>query len=196
MKTNSIIINNKFYLILLCFTLLCFTYTANAQLTLKHSYTFDTDANDNVGTVNGVLHGKAVISNGALTTSQNGDYVSFKGADFNFSSYQAITIEHYVIAGNGTNSGWTGLSYFGDNDGNRAFFTGIARGDNQSISFYNYKAELKASKEHDDGKYHHIVSVLTRNFLKFYIDGVLIGQANWSGTIDIGTTHAYLGKLG
>src|SRR5664280_3412501 len=83
-----------------------------------------------------------------------------------------------------------GLAYFGNSDGNKAFFTGIARTDKQSICFYDFKAEIKAPGEHDDGKYHHIVNVLTGSYMKFYIDGVLIGQANWSGTIDIGTTYA------
>lgn len=170
--------------------------TVDGQVVLKHSYPFNSDVSDVVGTAHGTLKGNAKIENGALVTSQNGDYVSFNGSAFNFGSYKAITMEHYVVAGNGTNPGWSGLSYFGAADGNKAFFTGIARGDNQSICFYNYKAEIKSSKEHDDGKYHHVVSVLTTQYLKFYIDGVLIGQANWSGTIDIATTYAYLGKIG
>jgi len=187
-------------LLLVSFILCIFIFyghsTVYGQLTLKHSYTFDNGASDVVGTINGTLMGNAKVVNGALVASQNGDYVSFNGSAFNLGAYKAITMEHYVISGNGTNPGWTGLSYFGDADGNRAFFTGIARGDNQSISFYNYKAEVKSSTEHDDGKYHHVVSVLTPQYLKFYIDGVLIGQANWSGTIDISTTYAYLGKIG
>jgi hypothetical protein len=183
-------------LAIVLFPIITFAQANSDGLILRHSYTFDSNASDVVGSVNGTLKGNASISNGALVTSQNGDYVSFDGAAMNLSSYDSITMEIFVVAGNGTNPGWTGLAYFGNNDGNKAFFTGIARSDNQSIAFYDYKAEIKASKEHDDGKYHHIVNVLTGNFLKFYIDGVLIGQDNWSGTIDIGTTHAYLGKLG
>ena len=165
-------------------------------LKLEHSYTFDTDASDKVGSVNGVLHGTASVSNGALVTSKNGDYVSFDGAALNLSSYESITMETFVVAGNGTNPGNTGLAYFGNSNGSKAFFDGIARVENQSIAFYDNKAQIKAAREHDDGKYHHVVSILTGNFLKFYIDGILIGQANWSGTIDIGTTYAYLAKLG
>lgn len=167
-----------------------------SQAVIKHSYTFENGVTDQVGNVHGVLKGNAQVKNGALICAQNGDYVSFDGTQFNFNNYSAITLEYFVVPGNGTNPGWTGLSYFGENDGKRAFFTGIARGDNQSICFYNYKAEIKSNREHDDGKYHHVVSILTREFLRFYIDGKLVGESGWSGTIDIGTTHAYLAKLG
>ena len=192
---------NSLKLCILLLAIVLFPIIASAQansngLVLRHSYTFDSDASDTVGSVNGTLHGKATILKGALVTSTNGDYVSFSGAALNLSSYDAITLETFVVAGNGTNPGWTGLAYFGNSDGNKALFTGIARTDNQSIAFYDNKAEVKATTEHDDGKYHHIVNVLTNKYLKFYIDGVLIGVANWSGTISIGTTYAYLAKEG
>jgi hypothetical protein len=194
-RTNSLK-RYVLYLAIVLFPVITFAQGSLNGLILRHSYPFNSNASDVVGTVNGTLHGNATISNGALVTSQNGDYVSFDGAALNLSSYDSITLETFVVAGNGTNPGWTGLAYFGNSDGNKAFFTGIARNDNQSIAFYDYKAEIKATKEHDDGKYHHIVNVLTGTFLKFYIDGVLIGQANWSGKIDIGTTYAYLAKEG
>src|ERR1035437_9349883 len=184
------------YFVMLLFPVLNMAKTGANAPVLMHSYPFDNAASDVVGTANGTLHGTATVTNGALVTSKNGDYVSFDPAVLNLNSYGSITLETFVVAGNGTNPGWTGLAYFGNSDGNKAFFTAIARADKQSICFYDFKAEIKAPGEHDDGKYHHIVNVLTGSSMKFYIDGVLIGQANWSGTIDIGTTYAYLAKEG
>lgn len=163
-------------------------------LQLRHAYTFDTDAKDSKGNADGLLNGNATIVDGALVTAANGDYLSFDGAAMDLSSYDAITMETFVIAGNATNAGWSMLNYFGDATGSNAWFTSIARNDNVSRTDYN--GASVSGPELEDGKYHHILSVLRKDSVIFYIDGELIGQVSRTGDIVIGTTYALLAASG
>lgn len=157
--------------------ILCST-EATGQVTLKHSYTFeDGTANDGTGTVNGVLVGTGTIANGVYTTATNGDYIKFSGTALSLASFSAITQEVYVRASDKLNPGWSMLTYFGGTNGTNAYFTSIARNDNVSRTEYVGGASVNGA-ELEDGKLHHIVSILTDTTIAFFIDGTLIGTAN------------------
>src|SRR5262249_29209587 len=72
--------------------------TAFAQVNtnnLTHRYSFTSNANDSVGTANGVLHGGATVANGMLNlTGVSGAYLSLPANLF--TNYTAITIEAWV----------------------------------------------------------------------------------------------------
>ena len=171
------------------------TYTVNiyvdgtyGPLALNHSYTFeDETATDVVGGANGTLNGGA-ISNGMYTSAAAGDHIELPAADIAINTYPAITLEAYITAGNATNGGFTMLSYFGgsvNNLGSNGYFMSIARGDNVSrtaISTGDEAAPWSAESgvngpELEDGNQHHLVSILTDEFISWYIDGVHMGTA-------------------
>ena len=85
-----------------------------AQTTqLKHAYNFDDGtANDRVGGAHGVLHGGAVIENGALVTSDIQQFLELPAEKIKLNTFESVSLEAYVTPakGNGVN---TMLSYFG-----------------------------------------------------------------------------------
>ncbi|MDF1571119.1 MAG: cadherin-like beta sandwich domain-containing protein [Bacteroidales bacterium] len=168
------------------------------QATLMHSYTFeDGTAADVAGTANGTLNGTGyTVADGAFTATTNGDFISFDAATLALNTYTTITMEVYLRAGNGTNPGWTVLAYFGGNAGNNAHFMSIARGDNRSQTEY-VGAATAIGPELDDGKLHHLVSILTATDLSFYIDGELMQTvAHTKSLSEINLENAWLGKGG
>jgi hypothetical protein len=167
------------------------------QATLMHSYTFeDGTASDVVGTADGTLNGTTyTVTDGVFTATSNGDFISFDPAVLALNTYSTITMEAYVRAGDGTNPGWTVLAYFGGTDGNNAHFMSIARGDNRSQTEYGDTTAI--GPELDDGKLHHLVSVLTATDLSFYIDGELMETvAHTKSLSEINLENAWLGKGG
>ncbi|MBN2612829.1 MAG: T9SS type A sorting domain-containing protein [Bacteroidales bacterium] len=180
-------------LIATAFLGLTITMGVTGQVTLRHSYTFeDGTANDGTGTVNGTIMGTGTIAGGIYTSAANGDYIKFSGAALALSTYSAITQEVYLRAGNASNPGWTMLTYFGGANGTNAYFVSIARNDNISRTEYVDGASVSGA-ELEDGKLHHIVSILTDSTITFYIDGALIGEAKHSKAIsDIATDTAML----
>ncbi|MFB6342767.1 LamG-like jellyroll fold domain-containing protein [Saccharicrinis sp. FJH62] len=166
---------------------------------LMHSYTFeDGTADDMVGTADGTINGTGTITDGVYTSATNGDFISFDGTELALNTYDAITLETYIQAGDGTNPGWTVLNYFGDMSGNNAYFFTIARDDNISITEFNGGSRATAKgPEIDDGKLHHLVSVLTNDKISWYIDGVLMNSvASTSPISNISTANAWLCKGG
>jgi len=160
---------------------------AQVETFLTHSYTFnDGTANDQVGSANGILHGGKIIK-GTYISSSNGDYIELPGNEIAINTYDEITLEAFITAGDGSNSGYTMLAYFGrsvDNLGIDQFFMSIARGDNVSrtaISCGNENEPFMPDNgingdELEDGKLHHVVSILTDSVISLYIDGDFIGS--------------------
>lgn len=186
-------------------------YIGNA---LQHSYTFDNGANDSPsnGTtaVNGTLvnnSGNASISGGRYTTTSTGtgnvnvtnvgDFISFSGADLNLQSYPAISLEYYVETTSGLNTNFTCLGYFGNGGNSNSLFTQLTRSSSgPSYTSYNDTYSVSGNRL-DDGKKHHVVSVLTSSKVKMYVDGALAMETNnTAGTVNVATTYAYLGKSG
>jgi len=174
-------------------------------VTKLHAYTFeDGTANDGIGTLNGTVNGTVSITNGKCTVDpaangagQNYGYVSFDGAALALNTYKAITLEAMIVAGNGTNDGYTMLYYFGGNAANYLFtqMTVNNSSNNQSTVKTTTPGGEKGvnSTRIDDGIQHHIVVTLNSDSLCYYVDGSLKGKATGTGFITpIGTTFANL----
>ncbi|MDA3879488.1 MAG: cadherin-like beta sandwich domain-containing protein [Prolixibacteraceae bacterium] len=148
-----------------------------------------------VGNADGTVHGGS-FSEGVYTSSADGDYISFTGTELALNTYNSITLEQYIQAGNGTNPGWTANAYFGGLTGSNAYFISVARGDNVTRTEYVGGGTVNGP-ELDDGKAHHIVSVLTSSNISLYIDGDLIGTAlNTKPISEISTENAWLCRGG
>jgi hypothetical protein len=169
------------------------TYTVNIiGVTLKHAYDFETDANDSEGDANGTLNGGAAVANGALILDVNGDYLSFDGASLDLATYDAITMEYYYRSKSGANAGhWNWSSYFGGDEGANALYAGFNTWGEIRV---NYSGTQVQTSDQDDGKLHHLVSVLTKNKLSFYLDGEFISEIPISGSFTIDANNAYLGR--
>ena len=184
-------------------------YLEGEALTLMHSYTFDNGtANDVIGTAHGVLNGAGTIANGAYTAAANGDFIQLPAADIAINTYSAITLEGYIYA-DVDNTPATMTAYFGGSEngvgGNGYFFTTDRWTESRTaISCGNVTAPWEAEQGITGapvsvGKKHHVVSVLTNSAIKWYIDGVLVGEAAISGNnsiANISTANAWLCKGG
>ena len=195
-----------------------FLYTLNAPAAvtpsdpgtanLKHQWTFDDGTvTDVIGGVNGTLMDQAVVTDKALNTTAGG-YVTLDGAALGVKNFTELTIESWFTSLAGANNGYHFLYYFGNSDNNGNHFTGftpsrdgnpgkcgramIATGngeDGQSVvntALFN------------DGRQHHMVSVISATNITAYLDGNLLGS-NSIGTnaiANIGTQLAYFGKGG
>lgn len=178
---------------------------------LKHSWTFeDGTPNDYVGGVNGTLVGGATVSEGSLITAAQGQYMEMVGGDITIDTYTAITLSIWYIPTEAVNTGYTMIAYFGDtvsNVGVDGLFLSAARGDNFSraaISCGVYTSPWSGESgangpEYDDGYLHHMVSTLTNDSIKLFMDGALTGATALSPTNQIGLiseNYAYLAKSG
>ena len=178
--------------ILLAFVGLLGTSVAHGQ-TLKHSWTFDDGTTvDAVGGMVGTLVGTATVQDSVLLLDANGDWMEMDGAALDLNSYTAITLEHYYSAPIGVNDGhWNWTSYFGG-DGTQNIMTATNVWD--EVRMKKNDSEQLQTAEKDDGEKHYVVSVMTASSIKLYYDGVLVGENNAVGAIDIATTYAYLGR--
>ena len=178
---------------------------------LKHSWTFeDGTPNDYVGNVNGTLVGGATVSEGSLITAEQGQYMEMVGGDIMIDTYTAITLSIWYIPTEGANTGYTMIAYFGDSVegyGADGFFITAARGDDKSraaiscgVYTNSWSGESGADgPEYDDGFLHHMVSTLTNDSIKLFMDGLLTGATAMSPTNEIGLlseNYAYLAKGG
>ncbi|HTI72943.1 MAG TPA: LamG domain-containing protein, partial [Candidatus Limnocylindria bacterium] len=86
-----------------------------AQLTLKHRYSFTTDATDSISGANGSLHGDATVSSGALNLPNDpavgrGSYLDLPPELLG--GYKALTVEAWVSLD--ANNVWARIADFGD----------------------------------------------------------------------------------
>jgi hypothetical protein len=184
-------------------------FSAPSEFTLMHSYTFDDGtATDVVGDADGTLMGAGTIANGAYTAAANGDYIELPAADIAINTYTAITLEGYIFT-DVDNTAAVMMAYFGGNEngvgGNGYFFTPDRWTESRTaISCGNLTAPWNAEQGVTGapvsvGAKHHVVSVLTDSSIKWYIDGVLSGDAEVSGTnsvAGISNANAWLCKGG
>jgi len=184
-------------------------FSKASEYTLMHSYTFeDGTAKDVVGNANGTLMGAGTIANGAYTAAANGDYIELPAATIAINTYPAITLEGYIYA-DVDNTGSTMMAYFGGNEnnlgGNGYFFTPDRNAESRTaISCGNTTAPWTVEQGVTGapvsvGKKHHVVSVLTNSSIKWYIDGLLAGEAAVSGDnsiAGISNANAWLCKGG
>ncbi len=184
-------------------------FSTPTDFTLMHSYTFeDGTATDVVGDADGTLVGAGTIANGAYTAAANGDYIELPAATIAINTYAAITLEGFIYA-DIDNTGSTMMAYFGGNEnnlgGNGYFFTPDRNAESRTaISCGNITAPWSAEQGVTGapvsvGEKHHVVSVLTNSSIKWYIDGILAGDAVVSGAnsiAGISNVNAWLCKGG
>lgn len=164
------------------FATLAIAATLPAHGALIHEYTFNGNVNDQVGLVNGTLHGDASATGGTLTLDGNADWVSFGsdlipfGSDFTVMLNAQFTwgaTQEFLSQGNsggpgfylgpygsemrvGDNYGWTATPFFNGSCGGAC--TGVeAPSDN---GWHSYAVTVSGS----DGA--------------FYIDGILRATTN------------------
>jgi len=184
-------------------------FSAPTEFTLMHSYTFaDGTASDVVGNADGILMGAGTIANGGYTAAANGDYIELPAADIAINTYAAITLEGYIYT-DVDNTGSTMMAYFGGNEnnlgGNGYFFTPDRNAESRTaISCGNLTAPWSAEQGFTGspvsvGEKHYVASVLTNSSIKWYIDGLLAGEAVVSGAnsiAGISNANAWLCKGG
>jgi GH35 family endo-1,4-beta-xylanase len=178
---------------------------------LTHSWTFDDGTtNDYVGHISGTLVGGAAISGGALITSAQGQWMEMPADSIALNTYTEVSLEAWYTPAAGANPTFTMLAFFGNTQnsiGVNYYFMTAARSDTVSrtaISCNNTSTPWSAETgvngpEYDDGKLHHMVSTLTNDSIKLYIDGILTGakQLDTNNNISrISRTFAYLAKSG
>jgi beta-xylosidase len=178
---------------------------------LTHQWMFnDGTANDLVGSANGILRGGATIVNNALKTDSAGQYLELPASQLGISTYPALSMEAWFTSKAGINTGNTMLCYFGNTlngMGSNGCFISVARADNVSrvaISCGNTTAPWNAenyvnSDEMDDGLLHQVVSVITLNYISYYVDGVKAGSSSMNSGNSLANlilNYAYLGKSG
>jgi hypothetical protein len=89
--------------------------------TLTHRYSFTSDANDSVGTANGVLQGSATVSGGKLVLDGTpGTYLDLPADNINIATNKSITIEAWVTFGDTTL--WARLFDFGADGGSSEIY--------------------------------------------------------------------------
>ena len=184
-------------------------FSTPTEFTLMHSYTFeDGTAKDMVGKADGILKGTGTIANGAYKATTNGDYIELPAADIAINTYTAITLEGYIYT-DVDNTAAVMMAYFGGNEnglgGNGYFFTPDRWTESRTaISCGNLTAPWSAEQGVTGapvsvGEKHHVASVLTNSSIKWYIDGLLAGEAAVSGTnsiAGISNANAWLCKGG
>ena len=195
---------------------LIMTADINAQVdpgtaSLTHSWTFDDGtANDYVGHLTGKLVGGASISGGSLVISAQGQWMQMPADSIAINTYKEISLEAWYTPAKNSNPNFTMLAFFGNTQnslGVNYYFMTAARVDSISrsaISCNNTSTPWSAETgvngpEYDDGRLHHMISTLTSDSIKLYIDGKLTGAAKLdtnNAISRISTAFAYLAKSG
>ncbi|MBS2099392.1 cadherin-like beta sandwich domain-containing protein [Carboxylicivirga linearis] len=153
---------------------------------LMHSYTFlDGTAKDEVSGADGVVYGGA-IDQGVFTASQLGEYIELPAGDIAINTYTSVTFEHFIRAnteGANTNSN-TMISAFGRSDGYGYdyFFTSAKSRAAISATVTENPWENESGVTGTDldadltGALHHLVAIITKDALYFYVDGSIAGD--------------------
>jgi hypothetical protein len=84
----------------------------SAAAEMVHRYSFNTNADDLVGSAHGTLIGTATISNGALVLDGSNAWLQLPASAIGINKYHSITIEAWFTLN--TSSGWNRLFDFGD----------------------------------------------------------------------------------
>ena len=200
-----------FFILMLVASTIAIAQVDPRDIYLTHSWKFeDGTANDYIGHANGTLIGGATIEGGVLVTFAQGQYMELPSDSIALNTYSEITLEAWYTPTKDANPNFTVLAYFGDTQnsfGVNYYLMTAARLDSVSrttISCNNTSTPWSAETgvngpEYDDGKLHHMVSALTSDSIKLYIDGTLTGAAKLdtnNNISSISTAFAYLAKSG
>ena len=200
-----------FFILMLVASTIAIAQVDPRTTNLTHSWKFeDGTANDYIGHANGTLVGGAFISGGSLVISAQGQWMEMPADSIALNTYDEITLEAWFTPTKNANPGFSMLSFFGNTQnsiGVNYYFMTSAREDDVSrtaISCNNTSTPWSAETgvngpEYDDGELHHMVSTLTSDSIKLYIDGALTGAMllDTNNNISrISTAFAYLAKSG
>jgi len=94
------------------FCLLGMLISAYTPAEMVHRYSFNTNADDLVGSAHGVLKGTAAVSGGALVLDGSNAWLELPPAVIGINKYHSITIEAWFTLN--VSSGWNRLFDFGD----------------------------------------------------------------------------------
>ncbi|WP_299579538.1 LamG domain-containing protein [uncultured Sunxiuqinia sp.] len=197
-------------LVVFCLLALSSTTALSQDALLKHAYTFeDGTANDIVGEAHGTINGGKII-NGEYVSFSQGQFIVLPANKIALNSYPALSLEAYLGAGH-LNAYFTMFSYFGNSVGplgTSYLFQSLTNGGHSAtaISCKNDQTPWATCTNVFgtplvDAKYHHVVSTFDNHEMKFYVDGILVGQ----NTIDefpnnsianLSNQFAYLCKSG
>lgn len=94
------------------FFLLLVSFSLYAPAEIVHRYSFNTNANDLIGSAHGVLKGTATIAGGALVLDGSNAWLELPAATIGINQYHSITIEAWFTLN--VSAGWNRLFDFGD----------------------------------------------------------------------------------
>lgn len=150
---------------------------------LKHKWTFNNGSSlDEVGQLEGLLHGNAYVTDNALSTTREG-WFEMPAEAIAVNTYPALTQSVWVIS-KGTNKGNYPITWFGNINGAVAVdYTTIVGTTSNSIycgisclkydePWYGLTGVVAPNL--DNPQLHHFVSVIDDITIKMYVDGVLV----------------------
>lgn len=173
---------------------------------LIHRYSFDSNANDSVGSSHGSLEGNAYVQDGSVVLDgTSGTFVNLPGGLLN--GLESVTFEAWATFGSSGN--WCRLFDFGDTSaaGNGRYYLFLSpHSGAQDVRFvssdadpgYNHEQIISSPGVLDGQGPIHIVAVYNppKQFMGLYIDGKLVASRN-DVTIpmsSIQNVYSYLGK--
>jgi hypothetical protein len=148
------------------------TVTVQNIARLTHRYTFNTDANDSVGTANGNLLGNANVSGGSLVLDGSpGTYVELPPGLID--GYQAATIDAWVTF-NAAQT-WSRLWYFGDDRADEFYIApsvngGTAHWISTGLTFGANTLTVAPQFENETL---HVTGIFGNGNLEIYTNGIL-----------------------
>nr|WP_321408601.1 cadherin-like beta sandwich domain-containing protein [uncultured Carboxylicivirga sp.] len=178
----------------------------NEDFALMHSYTFlDGTAKDVVGGADGIIHG-GTITEGMYNAGTLGDYIELPAGDIAINTYASITFEHFIVDDPNTtnanlntmvtsfgNSGTYGYDYIFTATKSRA-----AISCQNSGSPWSSESGADGSSVDDDNKgMHHLVTIITKDAIKLYLDGVMQSAGaltTTNGVVYLSDAYAYICK--
>ncbi len=177
-------------------------FAAISNAALIHRYSFDTDATDSIGSLDGTATAGTTFAGGQLVMDGADEWVDLSGATLNIASFSEVTIEYWGTVtpnnagffsafGFGAEGGGTGSSYLLLQP-NRAADTAY-RAEITNVGFTN-SAGFNGTPVTDTSEHHFAVTV-DGTTLTTYLDGNLVGSvAIGSHTLaGLGLTHARIG---
>jgi len=185
---------------LLLLTALLAVNSLTAQgATLANRWSFDTNTNDSVGGITGVLQGGATISAGQLTLPGTGSSTAANRMTFsspvdiggNFGA-TGVTIETwYTDTGTGT---WGKLFQFGNNSAGQELAYTHTRGSGQRSGIDRDGTQLLGEQITQNEEHHLVITVSSDGNLNTWVDGVpKLTNTNTNDLSNVTTTFEAIG---
>lgn len=171
----------------ICFLLPAIGFSA----TLTHRYSFDSGANDVVGTANGILQGNAMVANGALVLDGTNSNVQLPN-DL-LTNYDSVTIEMWFADQTVSSSTAQLYTFSGTNGGLNYLLFG------ESLYFVGSSSNVVVLPVPAVGKTNHVVWTqdAATHTGRLYVNGALAGEnTNFTSTPAMigSTTTNYIGR--